>query len=288
MLAVATGAKEPSGLLVWSNYSDGNWDLYLKDDTGSVKRLTTTPADERFSRFSPDGKWIYYTVTEKKKNSIRRINLETYDMDRWSIKGGEHPSFINENELVYSIYKQKERRSVIEKLNLKTGVRTNHPVNRHPRFSSVSLSQPVAALNGKVIMVLVNRWGWRIERAPGINGGADLVGTGCRPASSPDGRSVVYVSDSGRGGAAIVAYDVITGKNRTVVDMPGKQTKEYDPNFSNDGKWLVFSAGLNKGRMFDNRANYRIYRCKWDDCRKPAVLADLPGADGFPDLYFKR
>jgi Tol biopolymer transport system component len=285
-LASNTFAKETSGLLVWSNYSNGNWDLYLKNETGKIKRLTTTPADERFSRFSPDGKWVYYTVTEGKKNSIRRINLKTGDTDGWSIEGASYPGFSNENELVYSIYNRKEGRSVIERMNLKTGAVTRHPVNDHPRFSSRSLSQPVTALNGKMIVVLVNRWGWRLERAPGINGGVDLVGKGCRPSASPDGRKIAYVSNKGRGGASIVMYDTITGDKRTIIDMPGKQIREYDPKFSNDGQWLLFAAGLNKGRTFDKKADYKIYKCKWDDCRHPEIVSDLPGADGFPDLYF--
>lgn len=41
---------------------DGNFDIYEVDaQGGTVKRLTTAPAEDRFAHFSPDGKWIYFT-----------------------------------------------------------------------------------------------------------------------------------------------------------------------------------------------------------------------------------
>ena len=41
---------------------DGNFDIYEVDaQGGTVKRLTTAPAVDRFAHFSPDGKWIYFT-----------------------------------------------------------------------------------------------------------------------------------------------------------------------------------------------------------------------------------
>lgn len=41
---------------------DGNFDIYEVDAQGSApKRLTTSPAMDRFPHYSPDGKWIYFS-----------------------------------------------------------------------------------------------------------------------------------------------------------------------------------------------------------------------------------
>ncbi|HEY3645661.1 MAG TPA: winged helix-turn-helix domain-containing protein [Gammaproteobacteria bacterium] len=41
---------------------DGNFDIYEVDAQGGApKRLTTSPAQDRFAHYSPDGKWIYFS-----------------------------------------------------------------------------------------------------------------------------------------------------------------------------------------------------------------------------------
>ena len=53
---------------------DGNFDIYEVDaQGGSVRRLTTAPAEDRFAHFSPDGKWIYFTSRRSGSWQIWRI-----------------------------------------------------------------------------------------------------------------------------------------------------------------------------------------------------------------------
>ena len=59
---------------------DGNFDIYEVDAQGGApKRLTTSPAMDRFPHYSPDGKWIYFS-------SHRSGNWEVW---RMPVAGGE-------------------------------------------------------------------------------------------------------------------------------------------------------------------------------------------------------
>ena len=64
--AVAALAGQLRGLLVWSSNRTGNHELYLLDlRTRAVRRLTNTPQVEFFSRFSPDGRRILFTRSQR-------------------------------------------------------------------------------------------------------------------------------------------------------------------------------------------------------------------------------
>lgn len=59
---------------------DGNFDIYEVDAEGSApRRLTNSPAQDRFAHYSPDGKWIYF--------SSRRSGA--WEVWRMPVDGGE-------------------------------------------------------------------------------------------------------------------------------------------------------------------------------------------------------
>ena len=64
--AVDTLARRLGGLVVWSSNRTGNHELYLLDlRTRTVRQLTHTPQVEFFSRFSPDGRRILFTRSQR-------------------------------------------------------------------------------------------------------------------------------------------------------------------------------------------------------------------------------
>ena len=51
---------------MWSSNRTGNHELYLLDlRTRAVRQLTNTPQVEFFSRFSPDGRRILFTRSQR-------------------------------------------------------------------------------------------------------------------------------------------------------------------------------------------------------------------------------
>ena len=64
--AVDALARRLDGLLVWSSNRTGNHELYLLDlRTRAVRQLTKTPQVEFFSRFSPDGRRILFSRSQR-------------------------------------------------------------------------------------------------------------------------------------------------------------------------------------------------------------------------------
>jgi dipeptidyl aminopeptidase/acylaminoacyl peptidase len=64
--AVDALARRLGGLLVWSSNRTGNHELYLLDlRTRAVRQLTKTPQVEFFSRFSPDGRRILFSRSQR-------------------------------------------------------------------------------------------------------------------------------------------------------------------------------------------------------------------------------
>ena len=65
-------ARRLDGLVVWSSNRTGNHELYLLDlRTRAVRRLTNTPQVEFFSRFSPDGRRILFSRSQREYVSPR-------------------------------------------------------------------------------------------------------------------------------------------------------------------------------------------------------------------------
>ena len=70
--AVDSLARRLEGRIVWSSNRTGNHELYLLDlGTRAVRRLTNTPQVEFFSRFSPDGRRILFTRSQREYVSPR-------------------------------------------------------------------------------------------------------------------------------------------------------------------------------------------------------------------------
>jgi hypothetical protein len=96
--AVAALARRLGGLVVWSSNRTGNHELYLLDlKSGTVRQLTHTPYVEFFSRFSPDGRRIVFTRSQREYVSFRDSTAwDVYVIstdgtgERLLARGGDH------------------------------------------------------------------------------------------------------------------------------------------------------------------------------------------------------
>ena len=95
---------------------------------------------------------------------------------------------------------------------------------------------------------------------------------GCEPRFSRDGKKVVYVSRGHmRPTSRLVAYDLATGGETTLVDWPALN---YDPVYSPDGSELAFASNVT--------GSYAIYRQRLSDGKAWRVTF-APGEARYPD-----
>lgn len=269
--------------LTWANYSNGNWDIYLHDNRHGITRLTDTPQDEYYPRFSPDGEKIYFIRENNGKRSIHRMNSKG-EVDNWKIDNAGHFSLVGNSKMIFESY---EKRWAIKWIDFKTGAITYDGLNDIPQLKSSLLAQPDVTSDGSEIFFLTNRQGWIVESVSKERLRAIKIGGGCRPAVSPDSRYMAYVSNRGHGGTSIRVINRGSGEEVKTIDLPGELSVEYDPKFSNDGKWLVFSVCPNNQHYAKRGAQYQVYIYKWGSNEPPKPLIDLPGADKYPDIFIK-
>src|SRR5262249_44164867 len=61
LLALGQHAQQSPGRIAYASKVEGNWEILVTDSDGRAhSRLTTSPSDERFPVFSPDGKRLIF------------------------------------------------------------------------------------------------------------------------------------------------------------------------------------------------------------------------------------
>jgi dipeptidyl aminopeptidase/acylaminoacyl peptidase len=114
---------------------------------------------------------------------------------------------------------------------------------------------------------------WAVDVATGkYTRLSPVLGGGCEPRFSPDGRRVVYVSrghlsDQSR----LVEYDLATEKERVLVAWPALN---YDPVYSPDGSEVAFASNMS--------GDWAVYRQRIAD-GKAWRMTDGPGPARNPD-----
>lgn len=296
MTAVGEKAK---GKIVWSSSRDGNHDLFVMDTDGSnVHSITKGEQVDWFPRFSPDGSKILFCRSKKGWVSERDAN----DSDKWDLytispEGGEITkvvenaswgSWIGGNEIIFvrgtKIFKTKLGSDKETELMDSNGVSD---------LDGALLQQPEMSHDGKYIAITLRgskrETGiWDIKKKTWLK-----TGLGCQINWTPDGSSIFWVNPTGNGGSEIFKMPMKNGKpahadakddDLKFMDMPGRRSHEYFPQFSVDGKFLVW--GITQRGHDHDIADYEIYL--WEVGTPPDTAARLTfhsGNDRWPDIF---
>ncbi len=275
----------PPTMLAWANNTNGQWDLYLRKYGGEVHRLTNTEEDELFPRISPNGEWLFFIRHLGTSSYLGRFSLFNLKEDSLHINSVEFISFIDHHTALIDPLDPETGKRHIRKMDIRTGKQSDNPINYLPQYKSINLHQPAANKGKNLMYILVNRLGWRVEMVNLVNGNTREIGSGCRPSTAFGSELMAMTSNRGNGQSSIVIHNYKTGDIRTIVDMPGPVSHEYDGTLSSDGKWLLFTVSPNNQTIAENGANYRLYACPIKDCSNPEIILDMPGADSFPYLH---
>ena len=290
-------ARRLDGLVVWSSNRAGNHELYLLDlGTRAVRRLTNTPEVEFFSRFSPDGRRILFSRSQREYVSPRDPTAwDVYVMnvdgkgERRLARNGYSPQWAPGGEAVIFL-----REKQVIQLDLKGG---------DPGRESVLLDGPTTdGIQGGMETPELSPDGTRLAVTVRSRqyGGVAVVDLGSRAVTrlspgnacqitwvpgSASGR-LLWMESLGNGGTSIMSGG--PGRSRSLLmDLPGSYSHEYFPRVSSDGRWLVWGAAA-RGHEHD-RADYEIFIWQIGQPVNEAVrLTHHPGNDQWPDIHVTR
>jgi hypothetical protein len=282
-------ARQTGGRFIWSSNRGGNHDLYVIDlATLDVRRLTHDPHVDYFARFSPDGRRIVFTRSQRPWVSFREtdawdlyvMNADGSDGRRLAVEA-YHPDWTPDGSEVTFL-----RDNVIVGINPATGVeRQIFDGSSAPTRGEIG--DPAIGPDGLVCMSL------RGGEAPRGVGVLDLAGrtyrglsgrSACHSTWLPGSRTVIWVDANGQGGTRVMHADAVEGTEATLIDLPGPFSHEYFPKVSADRRWLVWGAAAS-GHEHD-RADYEMFAWRLGTGWESAIrLTHSPSNDQWPDLY---
>lgn len=294
--AVDVLAGRFGGLIVWSSNRTGNHELYLLDlRTRTLRQLTRTPQVEYFSRFSPDGRRILFTRSQRDYVSPRdQAAWDVYVMnvdgtgEQLLARNGYTPQWVPGADAIIFM-----RGDQVMRLDLDHG---------GPGRESVLLDGPTTeGIRGGMETPELSSDGTRLAVTvrSHLYGGVAVVdlatravtrlspGQACEITWMPGASdTLLWMEPEGNGGTQIVSGG--PGRPRQVLmDLPGPYSHEYFPRVSSDGRWLVWGAAAS-GHEHD-RADYEIFVWQIGQPVSEALrLTHHEGNDQWPDIYVPR
>ncbi len=273
--AAATASGPSSWELVYERDVNGAMDLFvIPAGGGPERRLTDDPAYDSLARWTPDGRSIVFTSDRSGRPQLWEIDADGRHLRRLRENGAtEYQADVSPDgrQLAFLSNLDGPERLLLQ--DLRTGaVRELVRHGEHTIFGN-----PHWSPDGRRIAFSSNhRLGHHVYVVDVATGDeqrlSGLTGGGCEPRFSRDGKNVVYVSRGlMRPTSSLVAHDLASGRERTLVDWPALN---YDPVYSPDGSELAFASNVT--------GQYVIYRQRLSDGKAWRVTF-APGEARYPD-----
>jgi hypothetical protein len=325
----AVGEKAP-GTIVWTSARAGLPHLFaMRTDGSDLKQLTKGDFTDWRPRVSSDGTKVLFArsqdegrVPEKDANTPGTWDLYTVGLDgkglAKEVEDASWGSWISNDEVLFQragkLYRTKlggEEETLVLDLSVIPAANGNVAQD-----ATLSPSGHLIALSFVGARPQVGIWHLKKRSW-------SLVGAGTQIEWAPDGKSVYWVSNRGRGFGELarVALEhgepVLDNKSETestataepgeegggdetenktadappdaqadptgLLDLPGKRSHELFPRLSSDGKWMVFGAA--KAGGLNDVEDFELYLWEVGTPSKAAVRLTFDAAnDRWPDL----
>ncbi len=286
--------------IVWSTSREsGRHDIFIMNADGSDKKaLTQSDHVDWFPRFSGDGRSVIYCRSKRSWES----ETNAKHANRWNIwqvaVDGTGETEIIENAVWGTwtpdgkiLFSRGPTAHVYDPETKEEKLLIDGAAHIQPR---VVLQQPQLSPDGKYVAITLRGR----KRETGIwdlgNETWTKVAGGCQINWFPSGERAIRVNENtGRGKTEIFAFDVKDGapvderpsyNELRFMDLPGRRSHEYFPQFSRDGNWLVWCA-TDRGHDHDIY-DYEVFI--WRVGTPPEEAARLTfhtGNDRWPDIF---
>jgi hypothetical protein len=294
-----TVGGKANGTIVWTSARAGTPHLFtMKTDGSQVKQLTKGDMTDWYPRFSPNGSKILFCrsqeegfVRQGQANAEGAWDLYTINVDGTEIgkvvENASWGSWIGPDEILF------QRGGKILRAKLGTEDETKVVDTSHyPIFAGAIVQQPELSHDGHFLAMTLagtrRQVGlWNVKKKTWTE-----VGQGSQIGWAPDGATVLWRNAGGRAFAEIAQVAIENGKppeavepeKLSLLDLPGKRSREAFPRLSNDGKWLVLGAGIKN--LEDDLEDFELYLWEVGAPKETATRLTFHGAnDSWPDLF---
>ncbi|MGB5983807.1 MAG: hypothetical protein WBG37_00765 [Desulfobacterales bacterium] len=289
--------SELNAVIAWSSNRSGNHEIYTWDtQTGSIRQLTQNEHVDYFANFSPDGKQLVFSRSQrpwvsfreqdawdvylmKADGSDQKLLARTGYQPTWATDG-RHVTFVRRSQIV-QIEVDSQKETIL-------GDAEQAPING-PVHSPV-----LASGRGKLGLILRQSKyiGPAVLDLPSRNLIKFYPNQACQTFWSDNQQQLLFVAKGGEGGTRIMVTDVPDGgqvdqyRTQVLMDLPGAYSHEYFPRIDNSGNWLVWGAAA-QGHEHD-RADYEIFLWRigrpWQEAQR---LTHYSGNDQWPDIFVR-
>jgi Tol biopolymer transport system component len=272
-----------AGRIVFQSDLDGDNDIYLLT-TDRLIKLTDNAWDDRYPRWSPDGRRIAFSANPKGNFDIFVMDADGIGLtavtdspeDELDVAWGPDGKAIFFSRSAAGPASRGE--SSTWTIDLASG-RQSEAIPGFRRSNGLADISPLSnsiAFTGKRLF-----GGWDVFLFDPRAGSVQALtkgGDACRARFSPDGGRIAYVSSAadGKGDVWVMNADG-SGKTRIT---ERSETYDYFPSWSPDGTRIVFCS--NARDKYADRGDWGLYIVDVRDHSVVRVL-DTPGRDVFPD-----
>jgi Tol biopolymer transport system component len=268
-----------AGRIVFQSNADGDNEIFVLTQ-GGVRQLTDNSWEDEYPVWSPHGNTIAFSSNREGDYDIFLMQADGTKVTTVASTDADErePAWYPDGRgLAFSVESKKLLRTsiAIHRTDLRTG-RIRRIIPRYSRSHGIPHISPSTTL---MVFTGKRTFGWDVAAYDWSSNQVRFLvegGKSCRARFSPSGQKLAYVSSSADGKGDIWMMDFDGGRQIRLTHRD--QTHDYFPDWSPDGRFLVF----NSSRQHDHGGDWQLYLYDIEN-KTATLLYDSPGNDIFPD-----